>query len=643
MKQKTLLSAGGLLLAAALSVAVITIVNTSLTGIRFDLTEKKLFTLSDGTENIIRALDEPVTLKFYFSNAALQDYPALMIYGNRVRDMLKEYAAKSAGNIELIVIEPEAFSEEEDQAVASGLQGAPVNTSGDLAYFGLVGTNATDEELTIPFFRNERESALEYDITKLVFNLAYPKKRVVGVISSLPIFGSGPQPAPVMPGMPMPPQQPAWGIIDTTQEFFEMRDLGMGVESIEGVDVLMVIHPKNISEKTLFAIDQYVLAGGNAMLFVDPLADGDQTQANPQNPMILPDRSSNLDKLFAAWGIEVTDSEVVADSINGMRVQTNGPRGPEEVLYLPWLGLGPDYLNRDDFSISELESINLGSAGAIKTTDDSNLETIVLIQSSDQSMMMDKDLLVFQQDPSAMLNDFVPDNESKILVARFSGKVITAFPDGLPVESTEEGDESAVEASLIDPSDIIQEGDINIIVSGDTDILNDMFWMRSQNFLGMQIRSAFANNGDFIVNALEVLSGNNDLISLRSRGEFSRPFTRVDQIRREAEEAYRDREKELQVRLEETEQRIAELQQNSEGSDLILSREQTDEIDKFREEMVATRKELRAVQHELQKNIEGLGSRLKFINIALMPLLIMLFAISTWLVLSRRNSRVKQS
>ena len=635
MKQKTLLSAGGLVLAAALSVAIITIANTSLTGIRFDLTENKLFTLSEGTENIIKDLDEPITLKFYFSNSALQSYPALINYGNRVRDMLREYAAKSNGNIELIVIEPEAFSEEEDQAVASGLQGAPINASGDVAYFGLVGTNATDEEMNIPFFRNERESALEYDITKLIFNLAYPKKRIVGVISALPLFGSAPQ-APMMPGMPMPPQQPAWGIIDTTQEFFEVRDLGMNVERIEDVDVLMVIHPKGISEKTLFAIDQFILTGGNAMLFVDPLAEGDRTQANPQNPMVLPDRSSNLEKLFTTWGIEVTDDKVVADSINGMRVQANGPRGPEEVLYLPWLGLDANYLNRDDFSISELESINLGSAAAIKTTDDSTLETISLIQSSDQSMMMDKDLIVFQQNPSAMLNDFVPDNKAKILVARFSGKVKTAFPDGLPVESSPEEDAPA-EVSLDVPPEVVQEGEINIIVSGDTDILNDMFWMRSQNFLGMQIRSAFANNGDFLVNALEVLSGNNDLISLRSRGEFSRPFIRVEQIRREAEEAYRDREKELQLRLEETERRIAELQQNSEGNELILSSEQTAEIDKFREEMIATRKELRAVQHELQKNIEGLGTWLKFINIGLMPLLIMFFAISTWYVSSRQK------
>ena len=262
MQNKTLYSSGGLLLAAALSIAIIILANASLTGLRIDLTEDKLFTLSEGTVNIIQSLDEPIHLDFYFSRETLLGYPGLLNYGTRVRDLLEEYAAKSGGKIQLTIIEPEPFSEEEDQAVASGLQGVSINTSGDRAYFGLLGTNSTDDEANIPFFQDSREAALEYDITKLIFNLANPKKRVVGIISSLPVFGEALQGQAIKP----------WAIVGVMREFFEIKNLGATPDELDDdIDVLMVIHPKNLKDETLFAIDQFMLAGGSAFIFVDPI------------------------------------------------------------------------------------------------------------------------------------------------------------------------------------------------------------------------------------------------------------------------------------------------------------------------------------------------------------------------------------
>ena len=609
MKYRRLLSGSGILVAAVLAVALITINNNLFTGVRLDLTENKLFTLSTGTINIISTLEEPISLDFYLSRKTLADFPQLMNYANRVRDLLEEYAAKSGGKIALSIIEPEPFSEEEDQAVASGLNGISVNAAGDRAYFGLVGVNSTDDEANIPFFQTSREQALEYDITKLIYNLANPKKRVVGVMTGLPLFGN-----------PAQGISERWAIINVMEEFFEVRNIGVSSDRIdEDVDVLMVVHPKGFTEQTLFAIDQYLLKGGHAMLFVDPLAEGDNPEPDPANPYVMPDMSSSLNILLDGWGVEVDTSKIAADINLAMRVQTQGARGPQESNYLPWMQLGIDNLNREDFSTSELNLVHMGTAGIVELQEEASVELAPLIQTTTDSMKMERDLIFFQRDPNVMLANFESGNKVLVLAARISGNVTSAYPDGLPKEDEED------ETSPMD--DTVKEGRIDAVLVGDTDILADHFWIRMQNFFGVQIPQSVANNGDFVINTLDNLAGNTDLISLRSRGEFSRPFTVVEEIRRDAETQFREQEQELQTRLEETEQKIAQLQQEGGEGALLLSQEQAAEIEEFRLEQVKTRKELRAVQHELQKNIERLGTLLKFINIGLIPLFIALLAL----------------
>ncbi len=620
MKYRRLLSGSGILVAAVLAVALITINNNLFTGVRLDLTENKLFTLSNGTINIISTLEEPISLDFYLSRKTLADFPQLMNYANRVRDLLEEYAAKSGAKIALSIIEPEPFSEEEDQAVASGLNGISVNAAGDRAYFGLVGVNSTDDEANIPFFQTSREQALEYDITKLIYNLANPEKRVVGVMSGLPLFGN-----------PTQGVSERWAIINVMEEFFEVRNIGVSTDRVdEDVDVLMVVHPKGFTEQTLFAIDQFLLKGGHAMLFVDPLAEGDNAEPDPANPYVMPDMSSSLEILLDGWGVEVDTSKIAADINLAMRVQTQGARGPQESNYLPWMQLGIDNLNREDFSTSELNLIHMGSAGIIERLEDATIEFTPLLQTTTDSMKMERDLIFFQRDPNVMLANFESENKALVLAARISGNVPSAYPDGLPKE-----DEEGETASM---GDVIKEGRIDAVLVGDTDILADHFWIRMQNFFGVQIPQSIANNGDFVINTLDNLAGNTDLISLRSRGEFSRPFTVVEEIRRDAETQFRAQEQALQTRLEETEQKIAQLQQEGGEGALLLTQEQAAEIEKFRLEQIKTRKELRAVQHELQKNIERLGTLLKFINIGLIPLFIALLALFAGIRHARRKA-----
>lgn len=606
-----------------LAAAVIILANTTFTSLRLDLTENKLFTLSEGTLNIIQGLDEPVTLDYYVSKKLMADVPQLQSYATRVHDLLDEYVAKSNDNIRLNVIEPEPFSEEEDRAVGEGMQGAPINAAGDQAYFGLVGTNSIDDQESIPFFQNNREEKLEYDLTKLIYNLANPEKRTIGVISQLPVFGN------FMPGMTQ-----EWAISAVVSEFFDIRVLDSALEINQDLDLLLIVHPKYLTELTVFAIDQYLLAGGKAMIFVDPFAEGDVIPPNPQDPYAMETKNSDINELFSAWGIDVLNGQVAADMQSAMRVQLRTNRGFEETNYLPWLKLDEDNLNQEDFITSELNLVNMGSVGIIETLDDASVTVTPLFQTSTQSMKMASALLEFQRDPGDMLSDFESDNTAYTLAARLEGTVKTAFPDGIP----DMDENHPFDEQYTPPVTPLTEGEINVILVADTDILNDEFWISQQNFFGVQIPQPIADNGNFVVNSLEHMSGSSDLISLRNRGEYQRPFDVVNDIKRNAEAQYRQQEQMLEAKLEETELKIAELQQERTGNELLLSPEQEQAIENFRLEQLNTRKELRAVQYELQRNVERLGSVLKFINIGLVPLLIAFMAVSIGLIRTRRKT-----
>ena len=618
---KNIISGTGLALAAVLFVAVIILANVTLTSWRLDLTGNKLFTLSEGTLNILDSLEEPVTLDFYFSQKALVGYPLLINYGARVRDLLQEYEAHSNGMLQLRVIDLESFSEEEDKAVASGLQSISVNTE-DRAYLGLIGTNSVDDEKVIPFFQSSKESALEYDITKLVYNLAYPKKRVVGIISSLPIFGDTEQ------------NLPQWSIVDTIRELFEIRDLGAKPSVITGVDVLLLIHPKDLENETLFAIDQYVLQGGKAMVFIDPLSEVDSKTATPDSTGAIPDLDSDVVTLMEQWGAVLIKEKVSGDINTAMYVQTQGGRGPREISYLPWMRLAKEHLNQTDFATRGIKVINLGSVGIIEKKVESNIEFIPLVQTTKKSMQMERDLVLFQRDPQVFLDNFKAEGKKHTLAVRLQGQAKTAFPEGLvPEEEEDNNTDKNDRKPPVEAAELTDEGYINIIIVADTDLLDDIFWIRTNSYFGMNIRQTIANNADFVINALENLSGSHDLASLRTRGESSRPFERVEAIRRQAELEFSEREQKLNATLRETEQKIRQLQrerdQDSDGGNIILTPEQSEEIRKFQQVRIDTRKQLRAVRHELRKNIESLGAKLRFFNIAFVPLLIILIVVGT--------------
>jgi ABC-type uncharacterized transport system involved in gliding motility auxiliary subunit len=622
------LTGTGLAVAVALFFGVNIIANQTLTRLRLDVTEAKLHTLSAGTRNILSEIDEPITIRYYFSAKQFATVPEFATYGKRVRDLLEEYAANSGGKLKLFVIDPAPFSETEDQAVGFGIEPVPLNAAGEKGFLGLVGTNSTDDEIPISILSPDREGALEYDLTKLLYNLSNPTKRVIGLLSGLPVLSRPPDRNTGQPGTK------EWGVISLLREVYEVKPIEANVTKIEDdIDTLIVIHPKNFSDNALYAIDQFVLAGGRAIVFVDPFAEEDRPERDPTQPMAMPEISSSLEPIFEKWGVSMAQDKVATDIDAAVRVSFRSETGPLEVEYLPWLQLRGESLNRDDFITTELNSVNVGSAGALTALEGATTTMTALVKTGPNSGLLERDAIIFVRDPAVLLENFEPSGERAVIAARISGTVKTAFPDGKPL-GQQEGRAPTDEDFLAEST-----APINVIVVADTDVLADRFWVRYENFLGMEMPQAFANNADFLINAIDNLGGNDDLISLRSRGEYSRPFVVVQQIRRDAEAQFRERERALQAKLQETEANMQQLQRKrGDGGGFLISPEQRKEIELFRKEQLKTRKELRAVQHDLQKNIEKLGSTLKFINIGLIPILISVFAVGIGVYGSRRKN-----
>ncbi len=616
---KKFLTTSGLMIGLALFVAINILSNTTLKSFRLDLTENSLYTLSEGTKNILANLDEPITLRFYLSEKLATRLPGINTYANRVKELLEEYQRYAGNKLRLEIIDPEPFSEQEDRAVGYGLQGVPLDTSNTSFYFGLVGSNAVDTEETITFFQPDREAFLEYDVSKLVYNLANPKQPVMGIMSSLPIQGSS---NPFMQNTKQPIM-----IVEQLRQLFEVRTLETTVSRIDAdIDVLMVVHPKDLSDNTLYAIDQFVLAGGRAMIFVDPYAETDTPPQDPQNPFanVNAPRHSNLAKLFDQWGIELLQDKVIGDMNLAQRVQIRKDSRAIVIDYPVYMDLNAaELFSSNDMVTGDLGNVNVATAGSLTHKEGASSEMIALMMTSSQAMAIDSSKLGMFADPEAIVQDFKPEQQYT-LAARITGKVKTAFPDGKPVKSTESNKEeaSSPEESTL-PHLAESKGSINVIVVADTDLLQDQFWVQVQNFLGQRIAIPLASNGDFVTNSIESLMGNNDLISVRSRGSFTRPFTKVEEIQKMAEQRFREKEKELQARLEQTEQKLIALQNQKQGnSALLLSAEQREEIERFRQQKVQIRKELRDVQHQLRKHIEILESQMKFVNIGLVPLFI---------------------
>jgi len=605
---------------------------------RMDLTADHLYTLSEGTREVLKALPDTITLTFYFSDKLADQFPATQAYGERVKDMLKEYRSLSGGRIDLNIIDPEPFSEEEDQAVAQGLTGVPTG-NGDQLYFGLVGVDTTDRKEIIPIFDQRRERFLEYDLTQLVQNLKESHKPLVGVLSSLPLaFGPGGLQA-AMQGRSQP-----FSVWQQLNETFNVTTVAEDFDMLpEGLDVLVLAHPAMLTPHQLFAIDQFVLHGGRALVMLDPYAESAAYMAGGVGNAPVP-QSSSLEPLLAAWGVTFDTSEVVADRALAQQVATGDARNAI-TDYVIWLRPQKANMSPDDLVTANLNSMLIAAGGYFTQADGATTSFEPLITSTDEATIVPSTSLAMQPTPDMLLRDYRPSGSHYVMAARVTGPAKTAFPDGPPqLESDATTSKDIVEKQNLPSDSLLTEAEkpINVILIADSDFLDDRFWIQTQNVLGQRIGIPTADNGAFVLNAVENLTGSDALISLRSRGTSERPFTVVDELRREAEQQYLAEEQRLQQRLDQTEKKIADMEGQQAQGGLFLSPEQQDAIAGFREQALETRKQLREVQRRLRSDIEALAMSLRILNILVMPLIVAAVAVALGIMRQRRYRRSRR-
>jgi ABC-type uncharacterized transport system involved in gliding motility auxiliary subunit len=636
---RSTIAAAAIALSVVLFFAINIISDTWFSSARLDLTHGSLYTVSEGTKNTLRSIPEPITLRYFFSEKLSVKYAGVRAYGARVRDLLRQYESLSGGKLKLEIVDPEPLTEQEDLAVAQGVTGAPT-PAGEKIYFGLVGTNQINGREVIPFFIEEREQYLEFDITNLVYKLIREKKPTIGVVSNLPFdTGVGGMMA-AMQGRSRP-----FMIYEQIRESFDVQFLEQDFDRIpETIDVVMIAHPKPLSDKTQYAIDQFIMRGGRALVFLDPWSEVSQLSADPSGaPLDGSTQSStaSIDKLMKSWGVAIDGKHVIGVRDRAQRVQFAG----DVAEYVAWVAFTKIDFDSKDLVTGELTDLNMGTIGGIQKLDGATTTLTPLLQTTKDTMEIPLEKVKGSPNPDELLRDFEGSSERYTVAARIQGPIKSAFASPPPVPPPADG---TVPPKPLPPHIAETKGPANIILVADSDLFNDSFWVQAQELQGQRVAVPVADNHVFVLNAVENLSGSSDLISLRSRGTSNRPFTRVNKIRRQAEANFLREEQALQQKLTATQTRLAELEGRRTPTDKpgarpteLLTPEQEAEIEKFRKELSETRTALRDVQHKLRRDIDRLGTWLAAINTLLVPL--MLAGSAIVLALLRRRSKTKPS
>ncbi len=612
MQKKFIYSLGSLVLLLILFVAGNMLSANLLRGMRIDLTQNGLYTLSDGSRNILRELQEPVNLYLFFSSEASRGLPQIRSYARRVDEMLEEFENQAAGKLIVHRVDPEPFSEDEDQAAAFGLQAVPVGAGNETLYLGIAGTNSLDDVQVMPFLQPSKEKFLEYDLAKMISSLGSPEKITIGFLSTLQMDAGF---DPATQGMREP-----WVVYEQLGQLFDIETIDPGADSLpDNIDLLLMVHPKDLSDLMLYQLDQFVLGGGRLIVFLDPFAESDRGNPNDPMAMMQAGSTSNLGPLLDSWGVSFDTGRVIGDLQYGV--------GTSQSRHIGILSVPADGLNSEDVVSADLQAVNFSSTGWLVPVEGASTRFEALVQSSENAAPLDASRLRFLTDPAELMKGFNPTGDRYALAVRLSGPARSAFdPPDTDAQSASHRAES-------------NESGITVMLFADTDLLTDRLWVQKQPFMGQNLVSAFADNGTLVVNAADNMVGNRDLIGIRTRLSSSRPFDRVSELQVEAERSYLATEERLQQELADTERKLTELQvAKGESELLVLSDEQQAEIDRFMDRKLEIRKELRQVQHDLQRDIDRLGTRLKLINIAFIPVLVMIAALLYALQRRRRQN-----
>lgn len=600
---KSRLVAVGAVLAIILYLAVNSLSATLFRSSRIDLTDGGLYSLSHGTVALLNKLDEPIHMRLFMSASLHQAAPALSAYASRVRAMLDTYESLSHGKITLEVIDPQPYSEEEDRAVGLGINRISLDGTSDPIYFGLAATNSTNGSANIPVFSPDREAFLEYDLTRLVAELGQPKKPVVALIDGLGLAGN-----------PMTGEQPAQ-ILSMLKETYSVETVGGDIDKLpDNTRVVLVVQPQKLSDRTLYTLDQWVLSGGATLVFADPFAE---TQAGPQPGVPAENNATDFQKMFDAWGVGFDAKKAVADPDWAIRTVRNIDGRQTEVANYPWFAIHDDGFDRGDAVTSKLNAVVMTTAGAFTATGkDSSLKPL-MYASADAGLLPAGEAADPYGDPRALLSKIEKAGGRPVVAARLEGKLHTAFPSGKPKDSAAAG--TSIKESASAP---------NVILVGDADMLSDRNWLQKQNVLGRQVAQAFANNGDFLLNAVEQMAGGVALADLRSRTVSWRPFTRIDALERAAEERFLAKQQELTKRIADTEKKLKEASSTGDAKDgELVSPDQTKAIENFKSDLLSARAELREVQYNLRADVARLKNWIMILIIGVLPAAVALIAL----------------
>ena len=574
---------------------------------KIDLTTDKLYTVSENTKSIIKNLSEPINIKLFFSNSLSKELSQIRDYEKRVRELLMSYKKISNKNITIEIIDPRPFTDQEDLANVYGIQGLQLNEEGERFYFGAVFSNSVDDTTVIPFFELDREQLLEYDLTKTIYNLANTSKPNIGLISGLPLVGR------VNNSQGNAQYERPFFIYQTLSEFFNVIDLSLEVSEIpQNVDQLLIVHPKNLSDVTLYAIDQFVMTGKGVTIFTDPFSEFDNNLSKPESEKDF--SNSNMSRLFTSWGFDMKPGMVIGDIVNGRKVSLGPSNDQKIVTYVLWLAIQQNLLSNTDIITSNLDYIFLKSAGSIENLNtNSSLVIEPLIRTSKESMLIERYKMQFRADPEQLLKDFESQDKSYIIGARIKGELDSAFTM-----------EDIKKIELDTKQHINNIKDANIILFADTDLLADNTWISEQDLFGRNSITPIADNGRMVVNSIESMSGGRNLIGLRGRGSSNRPFLVIEDLQKKAELSFREKQISLQNELQGTEDKLKEIQSNQLGSSESKTSEQNKAIEEFQRKILSIRKQLRDVQRQLNADIERLENNIKILNIWTMPLIVII-------------------
>ena len=583
---------------------------------RVDLTENRVYTLSDSSRKIIAGLDTPVTIKLYYSKSNPRMPVFLKNFAKRVEDLLYEYQQNGNGNIVLEKLDPEPDSDAEDSAIMDGVEGKMLKT-GDKIYCG-IAVSCLDKTASLPFLSPNQENLLEYNITRAITEVFNAKKKIVGVMSALPVMESAPTPAMMRMGQHRP--SPAWLAIKELKQTYTLKGVPLTAEKIDPeIQVLLIIHPSGISEKTQFAIDQYILGGGKVIAYLDPksfYAISMMRQQQQAGGNMMGKMSSNMDKLLKAWGMNFDTSKVVEDAVFGRTVQGN-----QHLMSL--LDIKKDGFNKDDVVSSQLDSLSMVFAGAFTGTPVKGLKKTILVQSSENASLIN---VAMAGNPNMERQNFNPDGKHYALAVRLSGKFKTAFPNGKPGIQDDKTDKDKKKKEHY-----LKESKTStaVVLVGDSDTLINDVCVRMQSIFGQRFMTPVNDDINFLQNLADNMSGDNEMIGIRCRPVADRPFEKIKRMKAAAEEKFNRKIKESEKELMNTRRRLNELQKRKKNANqrFILSPEQKLELQKFKTKQVKIRKDLKKYRKELRREIDSLEVDLKWFNIAAMPLLIIIFGI----------------